>query len=47
MSHETDGETWALPPDDLSLARDEVHIWRLALDLPPGEVERLFSSSNT
>jgi 4'-phosphopantetheinyl transferase len=41
MSQDTAGETWAPAPDVLATARDEVHVWRLALDLPPLKVEGL------
>lgn len=38
----TDAETtWLPPPADLALDRDEVHVWRAALDLPDGDVARL------
>jgi 4'-phosphopantetheinyl transferase len=40
MSQDTAVDTWTLAPDDLAAARDEVHVWRLALDLPPLVIER-------
>ncbi len=33
--------TWLPPPAELTLAPDDVHIWRAALDLPDGDVARL------
>jgi medium-chain acyl-[acyl-carrier-protein] hydrolase len=33
--------SWSQPPADLRLAPDEVHVWRLALDRPADQVERL------
>jgi surfactin synthase thioesterase subunit/phosphopantetheinyl transferase len=32
---------WSQPPSNLALAPDEVHVWRLRLDRPAGEIERL------
>lgn len=32
---------WHLPPKQLSVSRDEVHIWRAFLDLPTTQVEQL------
>ena len=32
-------QVWLLPPDKLPLARDEVHVWRAALDMPKARVE--------
>jgi len=33
--------SWRAPPAKLELAQDEVHVWRLALQQPPAEIERL------
>ena len=41
---------WLLPPDDLTLGDDEVHIWRVTLDLPDAAVQtfrQLLSSDET
>jgi len=32
---------WCLPPLDLRLSREEIHIWRARLDLPPARVQSL------
>ena len=31
--------SWRVPPDDLSLETNEVHVWRLPLDLPSEQVQ--------
>ena len=33
--------SWPRPPADITLAGDDVHVWRVWLDLPPSEVARL------
>lgn len=38
---------WRLPPADLSLPEDEVHVWRAALDVAPGEVAQLVRTLST
>lgn len=35
--------TWAVPPKDLTLTDDHVHVWRASLDQPADEIERLQS----
>ncbi|MBW4575008.1 MAG: 4'-phosphopantetheinyl transferase superfamily protein [Aphanothece sp. CMT-3BRIN-NPC111] len=32
---------WGIPPTELGLLRDEVHVWRAALDLGAAQVQRL------
>src|SRR5713226_6042204 len=32
---------WSTPPDPLVLEREEVHVWRAMLDLPPSRVQAL------
>ncbi len=34
-------ETWPLPPESLALNDNEVHVWRVGLDVPTAEMERL------
>ena len=33
---------WSTPPDEVTLGRTEVHVWRAALDVEPAIVSRLF-----
>ena len=33
---------WSLPPEPLSLDRDEVHVWRALLDQTPSQIQSLF-----
>jgi 4'-phosphopantetheinyl transferase len=40
----THNHLWCLPPAQLTLADDEVHVWRAALDLPSGQVQYLRGS---
>ena len=35
------GTLWSPPPDPLVLEREEVHVWRAMLDLPPSRVQAL------
>lgn len=37
----TQGTVWGIPPDNLLLARDQVHVWRAGLDLPESTIARL------
>lgn len=32
---------WSLPPDNLVLAEDQVHVWRAELDLPESTIDCL------
>lgn len=32
---------WTAPPDDLALPRDEIHVWRSFLHMPPPQIQRL------
>jgi 4'-phosphopantetheinyl transferase len=34
-------QLWSIPPANVTLSSDEVHIWRAALDLAPAHVEEL------
>jgi 4'-phosphopantetheinyl transferase len=38
------GELWAPPPPQLSLAEDEIHVWRAWLDRPVGRMEDSLSA---
>jgi 4'-phosphopantetheinyl transferase len=35
LSRDAIGETWGPAPDSIAMCRDEVHVWRIALDPPP------------
>jgi 4'-phosphopantetheinyl transferase len=39
--HRGGGMLWFPPPDPVRLARDDVHLWRAALDLAPSAAEKL------
>ena len=32
---------WRVPPEDIQLAHDEVHVWRVSLQVPPAIVQSL------
>jgi 4'-phosphopantetheinyl transferase len=38
------GDLWAPPPPQLSLAEDEIHVWRAWLDRPVGRIEHSLSA---
>src|SRR4051812_19296975 len=38
---------WCLPPVDLPLLREEIHVWRAALDLPTARVQSLQQTLST
>src|SRR5262245_6543972 len=38
---------WRLPPADLQLSMDEVHVWRAELDLPASQIQRLQHTLST
>lgn len=40
---EESNSLWALPPESLGLARDEVHVWLLALDQSPSRIQSLMA----
>jgi 4'-phosphopantetheinyl transferase len=35
---------WSLPPADLALSRDDVHVWCAALDQPTAQIQQLAHS---
>ncbi|MGH2508833.1 MAG: 4'-phosphopantetheinyl transferase family protein, partial [Ktedonobacteraceae bacterium] len=37
----TINQPWRLPPTDLQLVENEVHVWRVSLEVPPNEVGHL------
>ena len=37
-------DVWKPPPPELTLSRDDVHVWRAALDVPAGSLRRLQQS---
>jgi 4'-phosphopantetheinyl transferase len=34
-------DIWRIPPPQLALSADEIHVWRVSLDMSPGTIERL------
>jgi len=46
MSH-TPLPSWPLPPAEVTLAADEVHVWRASLQVPDARVPRLYATLST
>ena len=36
--------SWCLPPEALTLGNDEVHVWRIALELPAADIQSLLAT---